>query len=125
VSPHPPEEAAAAIPLSTVLADFRIMEEFGGLRWAAVQPKHLGYKNAEVLFIGEKSFPHEGDHEGTADELSLLEEEDEKRVGHLKGGTAQSTAGVFELIRPAGDESVFADLELNKKEFVGVQTTWG
>jgi hypothetical protein len=61
------------------------MEEFRGLRWGAVQPKHLDYQNAEILFIGEKSFPHEGDHEGTAEELDLLEEEDEKRVAHLKG----------------------------------------
>ena len=29
------------------------------------------------------------------------------------------------LIRSVGDESVFADLELSKKEFVGIQTTWG
>ncbi|KAF8537104.1 hypothetical protein BDD12DRAFT_746177 [Trichophaea hybrida] len=84
-----------------------IMEEFRGLKWGAVQPKHLDYQNTEILFIGEKNFPHEGDHKRTA-ELDLLEEEDEKRVAHLKGS-----------------ESVFSDLELNKKDFLGIQTTWG
>ncbi|KAF8250077.1 hypothetical protein K440DRAFT_597477 [Wilcoxina mikolae CBS 423.85] len=85
-----------------------IMEEFRGLKWGAVQPKHLDYQNAEILFIGEKSFPHEGDHKRTAEELDLLEEEDDKRVAHLKGS-----------------ESVFSDLELIKKDFLGIQTTWG
>jgi hypothetical protein len=61
------------------------MDEFHELKWGAVQPKHLDYKNAEILFIGEKSFPQESEHKGTADELLQLEEEDERRVAHLDG----------------------------------------
>lgn len=61
------------------------MGEFGGLKWGPLQPKHLDYKNSEILFIGEKQFPEEGEHEGTEQELSKLEYEDEARVKHLNG----------------------------------------
>ena len=84
------------------------MDEFRDLKWGAVQPKHLDYKNAEVLFIGEKSFPETGDHEATAEELNLLEEEDEKRVAHLEGmrnNRASDCTGIVDMhanIRPMG-----------------------
>lgn len=87
----------------------RIMEEFRGLKWGALEPKHLDYKHAEVLFIGQSGseVPGEGKHEGTSDEMEKLEGEDEVRVRHLEG-----------------DEAIFADLELDRKEFGGVESTW-
>jgi len=105
-NPQTPSPPNAAIPDPAEYSK-EIIEEFRGLRWGSVQPKHF-VKNAEFLFIGERKFPEDGDHEGTADEVAQLEEEDEKRISHLKG-----------------DESVFADLELSQKEFMGIQTTWG
>lgn len=62
-----------------------MIDDFRGLKWGAVQPAHLDHKNAEVLFIGETTFPHEGEHQATAAELGLLEDEDEKRVSRLGG----------------------------------------
>jgi hypothetical protein len=61
------------------------MEQFRNLRWAAVRPEHLNYKNAEILFIGENRFPHEGEYKNVEKELEILEEEDEERIKHLKG----------------------------------------
>lgn len=82
------------------------MDEFQGLRWGALEPKHLDYKHAEVLFIGEKGVP-EGGHEATIEEMERLKDEDEMRVRHLNG-----------------NEAVFVDLELDKKEFAGIGSTW-
>lgn len=93
-----------------------------------MHPKHLDYKNAEVLFIGEKSFPQEGAHEGTAEELNLLEEEDEERVAHLQGIYAASdVAWIWDplLTAMAGTSGVFEELEAGKRDYGGIQTTWG
>lgn len=83
------------------------MGEFNDLRWGPLKPKHLDYKHAEVLFIGESSIPKEGEHKATIEEMEKLEGEDEIRVKHLHG-----------------NEAVFADLELDKKEFSAIGGTW-
>lgn len=83
------------------------MDEFQGLRWGALEPKHLDYKHAEVLFIGEKEIPEGGEHEATVEEIKRLEDEDKMRVRHLNG-----------------NEAVFVDLELDKKEFAEIGSTW-
>jgi hypothetical protein len=62
-------------------------------------PEHLDYQHTQILFIGEKS-SITGD-QNVLDELEKLEDEDEARVKHLKG-----------------DEAVYKDLELSKKDFL-------
>ncbi|KAI5837350.1 hypothetical protein DFP73DRAFT_487405 [Morchella snyderi] len=107
-NPQTPAPPQAGIPDPAEYSK-EIMEEFRGLKWGALEPKHLDYKHAEVLFIGESGseVPGEGKHEGTSDEMEKLEGEDEVRVRHLEG-----------------DEAIFADLELDRKEFGGVESTW-
>ncbi|KAI5806170.1 hypothetical protein EDC01DRAFT_725088 [Geopyxis carbonaria] len=97
-----------------------IQEGFQGLKWGAVESRHLDYRNAEILFIGEKTFPGDGEkgdgadgkvqkeHEGTKEELERLEHEDDARIKHL-----------------SAEERVFQDLEMAKKNYEGVKTTWG
>ena len=96
----------------------RILDEFRSLRWMPLDPKHLNFENAQFLLIGshdedlsKATKPQEEDKEGKKDtpleEMEKLENEDEIRVKHL-----------------AGDDSVFSDLGLNKKEFPGLQTSW-
>ena len=80
-----------------ILADDRIMEQFRGRRWMNLLPEHLDYQFTQILFIGEKSSAFVGDVE----ELEKLEEQDEARVNHLKG-----------------ENAVFKDLELSKKDFL-------
>lgn len=91
-------------------------EEFRGLRWMPVQPKHLEYANAQVLIIGESSGvdkasegkdEKEEGKETAAEELEALEGEDHERVEGLKG-----------------DDAVFADLKTNHEQYHGLQTTW-
>lgn len=83
------------------------MDEFRDLKWGPLEPKHLDYKHAEVLFIGQHEIPEEGEHKATTEEMERLEDEDGVRVKHLDG-----------------NEAVFADLELDKKEFVEIESTW-
>lgn len=64
----------------------RIQEGFNGLKWGSLTSEHLDYKNAEVLFIGEKGMPVEGAHREAGEELEKLEDEDEDTVEQLKGG---------------------------------------
>ena len=68
-------------------------------------PEHLDYQSTQILFIGEKSSVA-----GDVDELEKLEEQDEARVNHLKGIRSQSGSN-------AGDDAVFKDLGLSKKDF--------
>lgn len=84
----------------------RIMDGFHGLKWGTLEPKHLDYKHAEVLFIGEKEVPR-GEHDAIMEEMENLEDEDEMRVKHLNG-----------------NEAVFVDLELDKKGFAEIKSTW-
>ena len=96
----------------------RIFDEFRGLRWMPLQPKHLNFENAQFIIIGsggegldKATRPQAEDEEEKKDtplqEMEKLESEDEIRVKHL-----------------AGDDSVFKDLGLSKKEHPGLQTSW-
>ena len=96
----------------------RILDEFRSLRWMPLDPKHLNFENAQFLLIGshdedlsKATKPQEEDKEDKKDtpleEMEKLENEDEIRVTHL-----------------AGDDSVFRDLGLSKKEFPELQTSW-
>ena len=77
----------------------RIQEEFRGLRWMPLQPKHLDYANAQFLLIGEasgelgraveptaKDQKHE--KETPQEEVEKLEDEDSHRADALKGKPA-------------------------------------
>jgi len=74
------------------------MDEFGGLRWLPLGKEHLEYKNAQILFIGERKVLEGKENEVADEELKKLEEEDEKPV--------------------------FRDLELDRGEYVGVKINW-
>lgn len=96
-----------------------ILDEFHGRGWMALQPKLLTYENTQFLLIGhnddalEKAAKTQDgeeekpEKETPLEEMETLEHEDEIRVEHLKG-----------------DDSVFADLGLNAKEYPKLQTTW-
>jgi hypothetical protein len=93
------------------------IDEFRGRGWMPPEPKHLDYANAQILLIGED---YESSHNLEAnpkdekaeekispeEELTKLEEEDEHRIERLKG-----------------DDTIFADLDLSKKDY-GLMTTW-
>jgi uroporphyrinogen-III synthase len=92
-----------------------IIEEFRGLAWAEVQPKYLDYQNTQILLIGENTEkavePTRKDEKqgktAPKEELDQLAHEDELRVEHLRG-----------------DDTVFEDLDISKKEYSEVPTTW-
>ena len=95
-----------------------IMNEFRGLRWMPVAPKHLDYANAQFLLIGEgqdnvdKALePSNKDEKHGKDkpeeEMEKLEHEDELRVDHLHG-----------------DDTIFDDLGVSQKDYPKVRTTW-
>ena len=81
----------------TLTKIFRIIEEFRGLAWASVNPKHFDYPNAQILLIGEgtdddlgkaleqthKDEKHDKDH--PKEVVEILEHEDELRVNNLQG----------------------------------------
>ncbi|KAF1985739.1 tetrapyrrole biosynthesis, uroporphyrinogen III synthase [Aulographum hederae CBS 113979] len=95
-----------------------IMEEFRGRAWMSVRAEHMGYENAQLLLIGSgaddvakalettKSDEKNGKME-PEEAMDKLEGEDEERVEHLHG-----------------DDSVFADLGISKKDYPDVLTTW-
>lgn len=96
-----------------------MQEEFRGLRWMPLQPKHLEYPNCQLLLIGE----HAGElgkavdsvakddkndaKETPQEELEKLEGEDEIRAEALKE-----------------DNLVFEDLKISHKDYPKLQTTW-
>lgn len=99
-------------------------------------PKHLDYANAQILMIGEsleeshaldaaKKDEENDKKETPKEEIEKLEHEDEIRVKHLKG-----TSFVYgDLITRAnspftGDDTIFADLGISKKDYPDVATTW-
>ena len=95
-----------------------IAEEFRGLRWAPLQPKHLEYANAQFLLIGEgrdelrkaaaePGKDEKGNKESAEEEVELLEDEDSHRTGQLKG-----------------DDSIFADLGVYGEGFPGLKSSW-
>ncbi|ORY04266.1 tetrapyrrole biosynthesis, uroporphyrinogen III synthase [Clohesyomyces aquaticus] len=92
-----------------------IIEEFRGLAWSEVKPNYLDYPNCQILLIGEKTEKavepttkdKKHDKETPMEEIEQLEHEDELRVQHLNG-----------------DDSVFVDLQISKKDYPKVPTTW-
>ncbi|KAK4991408.1 hypothetical protein LTR66_003760 [Elasticomyces elasticus] len=116
-NPTAPGPAYASLPQGPDYPQ-EIMEEFRGLRWMGVQPKHLDYDNAQMLLIGEgqddlgkavePSSKDQKHHKETPeDEMNLLEDEDKRRVEHLHG-----------------DDTVFDDLGISSKDYPKVLTTW-
>ncbi|KAF2005913.1 tetrapyrrole biosynthesis, uroporphyrinogen III synthase [Amniculicola lignicola CBS 123094] len=112
-----PERAGPASTRLPQKPDFpkEVIKEFRGLAWSEVKPHYLDYANAQILLIGENTetsveqTKKDKKHgkETAKDELERLEHEDELRVEHLKG-----------------DDSVFDDLQISKKDFSDVPTTW-
>ncbi|KAH7081841.1 tetrapyrrole biosynthesis, uroporphyrinogen III synthase [Paraphoma chrysanthemicola] len=92
-----------------------IIEEFRGLAWSEVKPKYLDHEYCQILLIGERlekgveptTKDQKHDKETPQEELEKLEHEDELRVQHLNG-----------------DDSVFDDLKISKKDYPTVPTTW-
>ncbi|KAI4906364.1 hypothetical protein J4E90_010583 [Alternaria incomplexa] len=91
------------------------IDEFRGLAWVEVKPKYLDYEYCQILLIGEKmesgveptTKDQKHDKETPQEEIEKLEHEDELRVEHLHG-----------------DDSVYDDLKISKKEYPQVATTW-
>lgn len=94
------------------------IDEFRGRGWMPVAPKHLDYPNAQLLLIGEdfessknlEAKPNDEQDDkkrSPEEELQKLEDEDEHRVDSLKG-----------------DDTIFVDLGISKKEYSGIMTTW-
>ncbi|EUC39162.1 hypothetical protein COCCADRAFT_21580 [Bipolaris zeicola 26-R-13] len=91
------------------------IEEFRGLAWVEAKPKYLDYEYCQILLIGEKlesgvkptTKDQKHDKETPLEEIEKLEHEDELRVEHLHG-----------------DDSVYDDLKISRKEYPQVSTTW-
>ncbi|AEO54526.1 hypothetical protein MYCTH_2297179 [Thermothelomyces thermophilus ATCC 42464] len=96
-----------------------LLEEFRSLRWVPTQPKHLDYVNTQFLLIGESSGtdkalePQKEDQEEgkaePAEEMEMLEEEDEKRMKSL----ADDDAG-----------RIYTDLQAEAKNYPKLLTTF-
>jgi uroporphyrinogen-III synthase len=96
-----------------------ILSDFDGRAWMPLQKaEYLDYANAQMLLIGESEEKFEGALEPTdkdrhleketpKEELEKLEDEDQIRVEHLHG-----------------DEMVFDDLHISKREYPDMMTTW-
>ncbi|KAF2436184.1 tetrapyrrole biosynthesis, uroporphyrinogen III synthase [Tothia fuscella] len=96
-----------------------IIDDFRNLAWMPVHKStYLDYPNAQLLLIGEgqnefgaaveaAEKDKKKDKETPQEVLEELEDEDQLRVEHLHG-----------------DDSVFDDLHINKKDYPSVMTTW-
>ncbi|KAJ5372513.1 hypothetical protein N7517_004519 [Penicillium concentricum] len=94
-----------------------VLEKFGDLRWAPLQPEFLDYPNSQFLIIGEaqnhlgKAASSEGGkqphEEEPGQELEKLEDENEHRVESLQG-----------------DETIYEDLGFHAKNYPKLPTTW-
>ncbi|RMZ18635.1 hypothetical protein D0862_00118 [Hortaea werneckii] len=94
-----------------------ILDEFGSRGWLPTKPQHLDYANACTLLIGESSAldaleakPQDAQDENKetpVEEIQKLEHEDEIRIEHMKG-----------------DDTVYADLGISKKDYPTVKSTW-
>lgn len=117
VSVKNPERSGPASASLPQKPDFskEIIEEFRGLAWTEVKPKYIDHEYCQILLIGERvesgveptTKDKKHDKETPKEELEKLEHEDELRVKHLHG-----------------DDTVFDDLQLSKKEYPKVPTTW-
>jgi hypothetical protein len=92
-----------------IAANIRIKTQFRDRRWMNLLPEHLNYQFTQLLFVGERPTIQ---GEEVVDELEKLEQEDEARVNHLKGSF------YLALIKSLGDDAVFKDLELSKRDFL-------
>jgi hypothetical protein len=109
----------------------RIISEFRGLAWSEVKPKYLDYANAQILLIGEntehavEATQKDKKHgkEAPKEELEALEHEDELRVKHLNGKPFSSTKKSTTNAK-TGDDTIFDDLGISKKDYPQVPTTW-
>jgi len=115
-NPEAPGPANASLPQKPDWPG-EFIEEFGGRGWMPAEPKHLDYANAQILMIGEdfersdnlEAKPkdeNDDSKEVPEEELKKLEGEEEERIEHMKG-----------------DEIIFNDLGISKKEY-GLTTTW-
>ncbi|KAK3363217.1 hypothetical protein B0T25DRAFT_526615 [Lasiosphaeria hispida] len=117
-NPEFPGPASTRLPKSPEYPE-EVIKEFRSLRWMPTQPKHLDYANTQFLLIGESSGvdkalePQEEDKQkgvqAPADELEKLEEEDAKR---MKGLSKDDSSRVF------------ADLQVNARDYPKLQTTF-
>jgi len=118
------------------------MEEFSGRGWGALQPKHLEYAHAQFILIGQaqgefgsaldenEKDSKDDSKETPLEEMEKLEGEDEHRMEGLSGmagsglccflGFSRSLLTLFDV----GDDSVYEDLGLARKEFPSLATTW-
>ena len=113
-----------------------IMQEFRDLRWMPLQPKLLDYVNTQFLLIGESrgvdgamGEGKQGGEEGMKEEMERLEGEDEVRVQGLSGKCSllevrAGNEGVKANESVTGNDAVFADLGLSKREYPQVPSTW-
>lgn len=94
-----------------------IMEEFAGRRWMGLQPHHLDYPNAQCLFIGAGAgeFGRAGEK---MDSESAEKKAPEEEVEDLAGEEAHRAEQL------KGDDTIFVDLGVSKKDYPQVKTTW-
>ncbi|RYP74134.1 hypothetical protein DL771_003192 [Monosporascus sp. 5C6A] len=94
-----------------------IQDEFRSLRWIGTNPKHLDVVKTQFLLIGESSGIQkatepqkkaEGNEE-PIEELEKLEDEDTRRMEHLKGDDSSS---------------IYSDLEVHAKDYPKLRTTF-
>ena len=110
----------------------RFIEEFRGLAWVEVKPKYLDYEYCQILLIGEKiekgveptTKDQKHDKDTPLEEIEKLEHEDELRVQHLHGKYSAPLCDNQVLNNSSGDDSVYDDLKISKKEYPEVATTW-
>jgi hypothetical protein len=105
------------------------------LAWVPAKSKYLDYDNAQILLIGEGKNASLGsaieppkedenkDKETPLEEVEKLEHEDEIRVHHLHGESFRTRVGERANSR-LGDDTIFDDLHISKKEYPDVKTTW-
>jgi uroporphyrinogen-III synthase len=92
----------------------------------------LNYEYCQILLIGEKmesgveptTKDQKHDKETPQEEIEKLEHEDELRVEHLHGMLSVSLVSAMYANRLSGDDSVYDDLKISKKDYPHVATTW-
>jgi uroporphyrinogen-III synthase len=92
----------------------------------------LDYEYCQILLIGEKmeagveptTKDQKHDKKTPLEEIEKLEHEDELRVEHLHGTLLGSLPDAMFANQLLGDDSVYDDLKISKKEYPQVATTW-
>ncbi|KAE9977465.1 hypothetical protein EG328_002051 [Venturia inaequalis] len=98
----------------------KFIDDFRGLAWMPIhKAEYLDYPNAQILLIGEgqdkfgkaleatDKDKKDDNKESAEEELEKLEDEDQIRINHLHG-----------------EDSVFDDLHISKKDYPSSKTTW-